>query len=275
MASADISIITPSFNQAAFIEQTIRSVRAQENVSVQYIVVDGASSDGSADILQRYASEIDHLIIEADHGQAHALEKGFALASADFCGYLNSDDYYLPGALQRVVGLLRAQPSIDVLYGDRIYVDAEDQLLRYWRLPPHSDFINCRWDFIPQEACFWRRSAMEAAGGVDPSYRFAVDYDLFARMMQAGKRFVHVSEFYAVFRDHPRSKTSSAWEAVGAPEMERVREAYGFRVRPYQMVPAALHYGLLKMRSEWYRWRFPNGPTAFTDRVRSHAGGAS
>jgi glycosyltransferase involved in cell wall biosynthesis len=267
----DISIVTPSLNQGNFIGQTIRSVLSQSGVRVQYVVVDGCSTDETRSVLERYRDALDHLIIEPDHGQADAIKKGFARTSGVICGYLNSDDYLLPGALERVVAYFRANPSVDVVYGDRIYVDEEDRLLRYWRLPPHSDFINCRWDFIPQEACFWRRSVMEQMGGIDSSYRFAVDYDLFARMMKAGKRFVHLAEFFAVFREHPGSKTTSAWESTGAPEMERVRRKYGFEVKPYQMVPAALHYGLLQLRSGWFRWRYPAGPAVFAD--RSKAGG--
>jgi glycosyltransferase involved in cell wall biosynthesis len=271
MSSADISIVTPSLNQGVFIEQTILSVLSQAGVTVQYIVVDGGSTDSTRGILERYRNRLDRLIVEPDHGQADAIRKGFSLATGEFCGYLNSDDYLLPDALERAVRFLRANSGVDAVYGDRIYVDEQDRLLRYWRLPRHFDYINCRWDFIPQEACFWRRAVMEEVGGIDDSYRFAVDYDLFARMMKQGKHFVHLGEFFAVFREHPRSKTSANWESTGAPEMVRVREQYGFEVKPHQMIPAALHYAWLSARSGWFKWRYPGGPPAFVARMRCQA----
>ena len=262
-AAPQVSIVTPSYNQGRFIERTLRSVLDQSGVDVQYIVVDGTSRDATVDVLERYRDRLAELVIEPDDGQADALRKGFRLATADICGYLNSDDYLLPGTLRTVLEYFEQHPDVDAIYTDRIFVDQEDRLTGYWRLPPHSDYVMCRWDFIPQETCFWRRAVMEELGGIDPGYQFAVDYDLFARMMKNGKRFVHLPGFFAVFREHSESKTSSQLEAVGLQEMERVREKYGFVVKRYHMPIAAFYYGLVRARSIVYEWRNPDGPDVF------------
>ena len=167
----DVSIVTPSLNQGRYIEQTLCSVLQQEGVRLQYIVVDGVSNDQTLEILERYRSRIDVLLIEKDDGQADAIRKGLSLATGTICAYLNSDDYLLPGALSRVATFFSENPGIDAVYSDRIFVDGDDRLLRYWRLPMHSNYVMCRWDFIPQETCFWRRSAMEEAGGIDAATR--------------------------------------------------------------------------------------------------------
>jgi hypothetical protein len=139
-------------------------------------------------------------------------------------------------------------------------------VIKYWKLPPHVDYLMGRWDFIPQEACFWRRSAMEQVGGIDPTYQFAVDYDLFARMMAARMRFRHVADFFAVFREHASSKTSARLEDIGFAEMERVRERHGFRIRKPDWLLGALFYGLLVARSALFRRRHPAGPSLFARR---------
>jgi len=262
----DITVITPSLNQGQFIEQTIISVVEQQGVDLQYIVVDGVSQDATGAILERYRDRIGTLLIEPDEGQADALRKGFALAQAPICGYLNSDDYLLAGALKAVVDYFAAHPDVDAVYTDRVYVDEKDHPIRYWRLPRHSSYMMCRWDFIPQETCFWRREAMEEVGGIDPSYRFAVDYDLFARMMIRGKRFVHLPGFVGVFREHPCSKTSTQLDQVGLAEMERVRCQSGIRIKRYELLFAALYYALLQIRSTAYLWMHPNGPDVFRRR---------
>ena len=249
VAHPEFTIVTPSLNQGPFIEQTIRSVLDQRDVSVQYIVVDGSSSDETVDVLARYEDRVATIIREPDEGQADALVKGFALAKGEFVGYLNSDDYLLPGALAHARDLLRADGTLDLVYGDRIYVDGSGRLLRYWRLPAHSNYMMLRWDFIPQEAAFWRRGSMEQVGGIDGSYRFAMDYDLFARMMKARQRMKHVPRFFAVFREHAASKTSAQLSEVGIPEMERVREKYAVVVRPWDHLLGAIFLLLLRLRS--------------------------
>jgi glycosyltransferase involved in cell wall biosynthesis len=256
----DVTVVTPSLNQAPFIEQTISSVLSQKGVSVQYIVVDGKSNDGTGDILRRYRDRLHTLIIESDEGQADALRKGFQLAEGRICCYLNSDDYWLPDTLQRVVSYFAQHQDVDVVYGHRIYVDENDRFLKYWILPPHSDYLMKRWDYIPQECTFWRREAMMETGGIDPRWQFAMDYDFFVRLMEKGYRFARWNALLGVFRQHETSKTSSLMQTVGMKEVESIRHRYGIKIRKADWILAALLHGFIVYASRVYKMLF--GPPA-------------
>ncbi|XSG85243.1 MAG: glycosyltransferase family 2 protein [Methylohalobius sp. ZOD2] len=249
-------MVTPSLNQAAFIEKTLSSVLSQTGVSVQYIVVDGGSSDGTREILERYKDQLHTLIIEPDEGQADALCKGFQYAEGRICCYLNSDDYLLPDTLRRVVSYFARNPDVDVVYGHRIYVDESDRFLKYWILPPHSDYLMKRWDYIPQECSFWRREAMWEVGGIDPYWQFAMDYDFFVRLMERGYRFVRWHAFLGVFRQHEASKTTSLMLTTGLKEVEKVRERYGIAIHKMDWLLAALLHGCIVFSSWTYKTLF-------------------
>lgn len=242
-----VSLVTPSFNQCHFLERTLKSVLSQQQVDLQYIVCDGASTDGSPALLEAYRGQIDHLLIEPDNGQADALCKGFKLATGDILGYLNSDDCLLPGTLAYVVDFFAKNPDVDLIYGHRIFVDESDRVTGFWILPPHSDYCMSRWDFIPQETCFWRSSLMEKSGGIDSSYQFAMDYDLFVRMMRVGK-VRRVNRFLALFREHSDSKTTTLFETLGQSEVERVRCRYALSIRWYDKFIAHL-FGQLILKT--------------------------
>ena len=227
-----VSVVTPSYNQGEFLERTLLSVLAQTAVDLEYIVVDGVSRDASLSVIERYAASLDCVLIEPDDGQADALRKGFALATGDVLCYLNSDDVLTSGSLAFVVDFFENNPDVDAIYGNRLFLSPDDRLTGVWVLPPHSDYLMARWDFIPQEGCFWRRRLMERSGSINPSFAFALDYDLFVRMMKKG-RFVHVDRFLAGFRVHPASKSSTQYETVGRSEVARVREEQGIRMRWY------------------------------------------
>ena len=232
MPEPRVSIVTPSFNQGEFVERTVRSVLAQDYPDLEYIVVDGASTDGASNTLETYRDRLDHLIIEPDRGQADAIHKGFALCTGDILGFLNSDDLLRPGTVRFVSEFFSQNPSVDAVYSNRIHIDEDDRIVNLWILPPHSDYCMSRWDFIPQETCFWRRSLMERAGSVDPSFNFALDYDLFVRMMSKG-RFMRVNRFLAAFRLHPGSKSTTLYETVGRPEVAKVQQANGIKIHWY------------------------------------------
>lgn len=230
-----VSIVTPSFNQGQFLERTIRSVLEQNFEGLQYIVVDGGSTDGSREILERYRPQLSHLIIERDDGQGDALRKGFSLATGDILAFLNSDDVLRPGALEFVSAYFTDHPQVDAVYSHRIFLDENDRMVDFWILPTHSTYCMCRWDFIPQETCFWRRSLMDKAGPIDGSFDFALDYDLFVRMMKEG-RFTRANRFLGGFRRHPSSKSTIAYETVGRQEVLRVQHEQGIRIRWYDLI---------------------------------------
>ena len=196
-----ISVVTPSFNQASYVERTLLSVAAQTGVEFEHIVVDGGSTDGSTAILNRHKDKLAKLIIEPDDGQADAIAKGMQHAKGDILCYLNSDDVLVAGALAWVDEYFRTHPDVDAIYSHRLFIGSDDQINRFWHLPPHSNYCMMRWDFIPQETCFWRKSLVQRVGTVDSSYQFAMDYEWFVRMMQAGT-FRRVDTFLGAFRVH-------------------------------------------------------------------------
>lgn len=220
-----ISIVTPSFRQARFIERTIGSVLQNGYQQLEYVVMDGGSDDGTVAILERYADQLAYWQSAPDGGQTAAINAGFARARAgEIMAYLNSDDMFVPGALQIVANFFAHHPEVDVVYGHRLLVDEQDREIGRWILPPHDHDV-LRWaDFVPQETLFWRRSLWEQVGGqLDESFRFAMDWDLLLRFQTAGARFVRLPYILGAFRVHSSQKTSQELESAGYAEMQRLR----------------------------------------------------
>jgi glycosyltransferase involved in cell wall biosynthesis len=216
-----VSIVTPSFNQGAFVEQTIRSVLLQRYPALEYIVMDGGSTDETVAILERYAPHFAHVQSGRDGGQADAIKRGFERSTGEIMGYVNSDDLLAPDALFAVAAFFDRHPGVDAVYSHRCFVGPDNTVLEYWRLPPHSDYLMKRWDLIPQETTFWRRRIYERVGGIDASFRFAMDYDLFVKFMACG-RMARANRFHGAFRRHPESKTTQLMETTGRSEVDRV-----------------------------------------------------
>ena len=219
-----ISIITPSYNQAAFLEKTIESVIEQDYPKLEYIIQDGASSDHSAEIIQRYQSQLRFWDSKKDDGQTNAINRGFSHSTGEIMAYLNSDDLLLPGSLNYVAHFFQTHPNIDVIYGNRIIVNENGDEMGRWILPGHSSYT-LRWsDFIPQETLFWRRRIWEKIGSqLDEHFKFAMDWDLLLRFQDAGARFAHIPRFLGAFRVHAAQKTSSQINTQGLKEMEELR----------------------------------------------------
>jgi glycosyltransferase involved in cell wall biosynthesis/SAM-dependent methyltransferase len=220
-----ISIVTPSYNQGKYIERTVRSVLLQRYPNLEYIMMDGGSTDDTLARLAPYQDQFSYLVSEPDNGQADAIAKGFARSSGEIMAYLNSDDLLAPDALHFVAKFFKEHPNIDWIYSHRCTVDDDDRVIWYWILPSHLNFLMRRWDYIPQETCFWRRSLFERTGNIDRSYQFAMDYDLFVRFMNSGNGR-RLNRFLGAFRDHSTSKTKQLLQTVGAREMLRVRRKF-------------------------------------------------
>ena len=219
-----ISVVTPSYNQAAFLEQTLRSVLEQNYPRLEYIVQDGRSSDCSVAILRKYGGRLAHWESAPDRGQAHAINLGFRHASGDILAYLNSDDLLLPGALAYVASYFETHPDVDVVYGHRVIIDAEGREIGRCVLPPHDNEFIAWDDFIPQETMFWRRRIWERIGArLDESFHFALDWDLILRFREAGARFARLPRFLGAFRNQPAQKSSTLLD-VYYPETRRLRE---------------------------------------------------
>jgi glycosyltransferase involved in cell wall biosynthesis len=203
-----VSVVTPSYNQAGFIEATIRSVLLQGYPALEYIVIDGGSADGSVEIIRKYADRLTYWVSEPDRGQTDALNKGFARGRGEIMAWLNSDDLYMPGAIRRAVETLVANPRVGLVYGKATIVDADGGFLRpAWARPfRRVDVLRGEWAVIQQPAAFWRRSTWERVGPLDARLHYCMDYDFW---MSISERFdaIHVPDVWAQFREHEASKT--------------------------------------------------------------------
>jgi carbamoyltransferase len=220
-----ISIVTPSYNQGQYLEQTIRSVLDQDYPKLEYAVQDGGSKDETLAVLDRYRDRLTHAESRKDRGQANAINLGFAHATrGEIMAYLNSDDLLLPGTLNYVAAYFARHPEVDVVYGNRVIIDTEGREIGRWVLPNHSDKMLVWADYVPQETLFWRRSIWDKAGGkIDDSFQFALDWDLILRFRAAGAKFMRLPRFLGAFRVHNLQKTSAEMSTTGTQEMAKLR----------------------------------------------------
>jgi glycosyltransferase involved in cell wall biosynthesis len=199
-----VSIITPSFNQATYLEQTILSVLQQDHLRIEYIVIDGASTDSSVDIIRKYENKLSYWVSEKDNGQAEAINKGFARATGEIVAWLNSDDYYLTGAVSSVVKIFEENPDVVLVYGNMLAVDEHGvtfNTLNYKQLTLED--LLC-FQIIGQPAVFMRRSALEDLK-LDSTFHFLLDHYLWIHIAQRGK-ILHVDQTWAAARYHAEAK---------------------------------------------------------------------
>lgn len=197
--------MTPSYNQAAYLEQTLTSVLEQDYPRLEYLVVDGASTDGSVDIICKYADKLAWWISEKDSGQAEAINKGLSRANGEIIAWLNSDDYYLPDAISAVVKTFQENSDVVLVYGNMLAVDEHGEtinVLEYGQLTLED--LLC-FQIIGQPAVFFRREALEKAGNLDITYHCFLDHHLWLRIALQG-RVLHVDEIWAAARYHAEAK---------------------------------------------------------------------
>jgi glycosyltransferase involved in cell wall biosynthesis len=200
-----VSIVTPSYNQAAYLEQTIQSVLGQDYPRIEYIVVDGGSTDDSVEIIRKYADRLAYWVSEKDRGQAEAINKGFARANGEILAWLNSDDYYMLNTVSVAVRCFEQNPDVVMVYGDMLAVDGNGQtinLLRYKQLSLQD--LLC-FQIVGQPSVFFRRSAFENAGPLETDFHFMLDHQLWIRLAQRG-RILHVPQVWSAARYHPEAK---------------------------------------------------------------------
>ena len=202
-----ISMVTCSYQQGKYIDATIRSVLEQNYPSLEYIVMDGGSSDETLEILQRHSDRIDYWVSEPDGGQTDALIKGFKRSRGEIMGWLCSDDLLLPDALRTVARFFDENPDVEAVYGDALWIDGFGHIIRPKREIAFSQFI-LRFDhnYVPQPSMFWRKSVFEKVGGLDSRFNLSMDADLWDRFAQTTK-IAHIPELLSCMRYHPEQKT--------------------------------------------------------------------
>ena len=200
-----VSIITPSFNQAQYLETTIQSVLSQDYPRIEYIVIDGASADGSVDIIKKYDNRLEYWVSEKDNGQADAINKGLARAKGDIVAWLNSDDYYLPNAISNALKVFEGIPGVVMAYGDMFAVNELGHTINNLKYKQLSlEDLLC-FQIIGQPAVFFRREAFGKTGGLDTTFHYLLDHHLWIRLAQQGK-ILHVPQTWAAARYHAEAK---------------------------------------------------------------------
>jgi glycosyltransferase involved in cell wall biosynthesis len=252
-----VSIVTPSFNQARYLEATIRSVLTQEYPRIEYIIVDGGSTDGTVDIINKYVSRdgftpsIHWWASEKDNGQTDAINKGFAHATGDILAWINSDDTYEPGAVAAAVQYLMEHPEVGMVYGDCNFIDEDGNVIGKFA-SRQTDYKKLRRGYvhIPQQTMFFRANYWKELGPLDPSFYFAMDYDLWVRIAKHAPIQYLPGQTWANFRIHTSSKTNVNDER-GWKEMLRVH----YRDGGSFFAPIVAKYYLRKVIGPLWKWR--------------------
>jgi glycosyltransferase involved in cell wall biosynthesis len=223
-----VTIITPSFNQARFLEATIKSVLSQNYPRIEYMIVDGGSTDGSVDVIKKYEGKAEVTspllawwVSEKDRGQTDAINKGFTRAKGEILAWINSDDTYEPGAVSAAVRYLQEHPEVGMVYGDCNFINEEGRVIgKFGSAQTNYRLLRQGYAHIPQQTMFFRADLWKQVGPLDPSFYFAMDYDLWTRIA-ARTEIKYVPQTWANFRLHSSGKTIVADDRCW-PEMIRV-----------------------------------------------------
>ena len=216
-----VSILTPSFNQAPYLEETLQSVLSQDHPRLEYMIVDGGSTDGSIEVIKKYEHKLAWWVSEKDKGQTDAINKGFARASGEILAWINSDDTYEPGAVSAAVKYLQEHPNVGMVYGDCNFINEAGRVIgRFNSAQTNYRLLRQGYAHIPQQTMFFRADLWKQVGPLDPSFYFAMDYDLWTRIA-ARTEIKYIPQTWANFRLHTSGKTIMADDRCW-PEMIRV-----------------------------------------------------
>ncbi len=224
-----VTVVTPSYNQATYLERTIRSVLDQDYPNLEYFVVDGGSTDGSVDIIRRYADRLAWWVSEPDGGQTEAINKGLRRATGEWVAWQNSDDTYYSGVFRELAETAEKNPQAGLIIGNMMLVDEHDQPLRDIRyVRPSYKSLLAEGMVLTNQSAFWRRSVHEKIGFLDERYHCAFDYEWFLRLT-AYVEGAHADSLWGALRLHGDTKTSQ----LGPRFMEENRQILSGRVMPY------------------------------------------
>lgn len=222
-----VSIVTPSYNQVQFLEKTILSVLNQNYPNLEYIIIDGGSTDGSVEIIKKYEKYLVYWVSKKDEGMYDAVNKGLKVASGSIFAYLNSDDLYLSDTVQVAVNYFQKHPETALIYGDCDYIDLEGRFLYAYHYPIFKwhRFIVLNWSSIPQEASFWRKGVHKVVGYFNTEFKMAGDFEFYVKV---GKDFQidHLRKVLAMHRLHKKSLTS-IWQDKNQEEVKMIHQCYG------------------------------------------------
>lgn len=214
-AAPRISIAVPSYNQAGYIEETLRSILLQGYPDLELMVLDGGSTDGTVEVLRRYEPWLTYWVSEPDRGQTHAINKGLERATGEIFAYLNSDDLYLPGALAAAASAFNDHPEMDVVHGVCVYIEeaGEERFRVQGRVEGFEEYLRiwerlARREFLTQPEVFCRTSALVKAGGFREELRSVMDMEMWLRLLARGSRFLPIDTPVASFRTYPAQKSS-------------------------------------------------------------------
>jgi len=213
-----VTIVTPSFNQVEYLEQTLNSVLGQDYPNLEYLVVDGGSTDGSLEVIRKYEDRLAWWVSEPDHGQADAINKGFARATGKYVAWLNSDDLYFPGAIRKAVETLEQSPHIGLVYGNLLSINARGEHVNSIRYQQYALEDLLAFQIIGQPTVFMRRSTLEEVGYLSEEYHYLLDHHLWLRIA-AETGIKYVSQPWAAARYHPTAKNIAQAEHFGAEAM--------------------------------------------------------
>jgi glycosyltransferase involved in cell wall biosynthesis len=232
MPKPTVSIVMPSFNQAQFLEEAICSILDQRDQLHEFVVMDGGSTDGSVEIIQRYASQIDHWQSQRDGGQSNAIADGFSRVTGDVINWINSDDAILPGALYAVREQFAADPELGLVEGNTVIVDAESEVIRCdRRAGPSAWWVRHGYLRSHQPSTYFRRALFEQSGGIDRALQCTMDTDLWYRMIPQTK-CKRMKRYLGVHRIHDDAKGES-WDEIYKSERALLDERYPkYRKRP-------------------------------------------
>ncbi len=245
-----VSIVTPSFNQARYLEATIQSVLSQDYPHIEYMIVDGGSNDGTVDVIKRCQSRLAWWVSEKDKGQTDAINKGFARANGEILAWLNSDDTYEPGAVSAAVKYLQEHPKVGMVYGNCNFINETGHVIgKFGSAQTSYRLLRQGYSHIPQQTMFFRSDLWKQVGPLDPSFYFAMDYDLWTRIA-ARSEIKYVPQTWANFRLHTSGKTILADDRCW-PEMIRVHYRDG---GSFFSVIVAKYY-IRKLVAPIWNWR--------------------